>query len=90
MNTCVLPFVITSEFCQIYLPLLQICRLSSEYYHLVPKSGYEYERLPPIDQKDSVEKELCHIDRLLELAVASKMLAGAQYRIKCKNHNNHY
>ena len=49
---------------------------------MVPKSGYEYERLPPLDNKDACDKELCHIDRLLELAVASKMLAGAQYRIK--------
>ena len=32
--------------------LNKICRLSSEYYFLVPKAGYEFEKVAPIDGTD--------------------------------------
>ena len=61
---------------------LKISNLTSEYYHLIPRDGFSVERITPLHTPDQVKDEWKHVETLLELERASKVLAGAQYRIK--------
>ena len=60
----------------------QIYALSNEYFHLVPQSGYIYEKVRPLDTMDELKEKWQHITALLELECASRIVAGAQH--KCK------
>jgi len=62
--------------------VIQIAQLSNEFYHLMPRSGFEFERIPILDTSDEVQKEWKNVETLLELEIASKIMAGALYRIK--------
>lgn len=62
--------------------VMQIADLTSEYYHLVPRKGFEYERMQPICNPDLFRTEWSHLNSVMELEMASKILAGAQFRIK--------
>ncbi len=64
--------------------IFQVALLSSEYYHLVPKSGYAYEKIQPIDKSLILNRERGIVHNLLDYVMAAKMLAGAQYRLKGK------
>jgi len=48
----------------------------------MPRSGFEFERLPILDTSNAVQTEWKNVDTLLELEIASKIMAGALYRIK--------
>ena len=63
-------------------PSIQVAELSNEFYHLLPRSGFEFERLPILDTSDAVQKEWKNVETLLELEIASKIMAGALHRIK--------
>ena len=63
-------------------PVIQVAHLSNEFYHLMPRSGFEFERLPILDTSNAVQTEWKNVDTLLELEIASKIMAGALYRIK--------
>ncbi len=65
--------------------LPQVVSLSNEYYHLIPKDGYAYERIEPLDTMEKLNTEWRHVDSLLEIELATRMLAGAQYRVKGQN-----
>ncbi len=60
----------------------QISELTSEYYHLVPRTGYSFERIAPLDNEHMLAQEWDHVDMLLELEVAGKMLTAAQNKVK--------
>ncbi len=62
--------------------LEEIFRLSSEYYHLMPKKGFEYVRLSPIDNDQIHRQELDRVNYTLDLESAERLLLGAQYRKK--------
>ena len=62
--------------------LVKICQLSSEYYHLVPKPGFEFERVTPIDSSCSLEEEKHRLNLLLEFETAKALLLGAMLRRK--------
>ena len=57
-----------------------ICRLSSEYYFLVPKDGYEFEKVAPIDSEDSIEEEKKRLSYLVEFETSKSMILGAMLR----------
>jgi len=61
--------------------LEKVAHLSNEYYHLIPPSGYEFERIPILDDEEKLMEEWKSIETLLELEVAAKMMAGALHRI---------
>jgi len=63
-------------------PVIQVAHLSNEFYQLMPRSGFEFERIPILDTSDAVQKEWKNVETLLELEVASKIMAGALYRVK--------
>jgi len=63
-------------------PVIQVAHLSNEFYHLMPRSGFEFERIPILDTSDDVQKEWRNVETLLELEVASKIMAAALHRIK--------
>ena len=63
-------------------PVMQVAHLSNEFYQLMPRSGFEFERIPILDTSDAVQKEWKNVDTLLELEIASKIMAGALHRIK--------
>jgi len=48
----------------------------------VPRSGYEFERIPILDQPDYLKNEWKNVESLLELEMATKVMVGAQHRIK--------
>ncbi|XP_013405621.1 tankyrase-like protein isoform X2 [Lingula anatina] len=55
---------------------------SSEYYQLIPKNGYKFERLTPLDSERSIESEINMILSLMELNFTERVLLAAQYRAK--------
>ncbi len=65
--------------------ITQMAKLSSEYYHLVPQSGYAYEKIRPIDRIAMWNQQSGVIQNLLEYEMIAKILAGAQHRIKGLN-----
>lgn len=62
-----------------------IAKMSNEYFHLVPQAGYEYEKIRPIHDKRSLKNHLRKITNLLDYEMASRILLGAQYRLKEMN-----
>ena len=62
--------------------LVKICKLSSEYYHLVPKPDFEFEKASPIDSRTSLDAEKHRLDLLLEFETARGLLLGAMLRRK--------
>ena len=62
--------------------LSQCARLTSEYLYLVPQHGYQYEKVKPIIDTHSLKEQYTNLNTLLEVQMASKVLAGAQYRAK--------
>ncbi|XP_055957133.1 poly [ADP-ribose] polymerase tankyrase [Patella vulgata] len=63
----------------------KICKLTNEYYHLIPMDGYSHDKIEPIDKKETLKHHLRLLSNLLDLEVASKILLGAQYQIKDMN-----
>ena len=59
-----------------------MAKLSSEYYHLVPQKGYAYEKIKPIENTRILREQQGILHNLLEYEMITKILAGAQYRIK--------
>ena len=49
---------------------------------LMPVARYTYERIPPLNEARNIEQHLTALYNLTELAEASKILLGAQYRCK--------
>lgn len=49
---------------------------------LMPIARYTYERIPPLNEAHDIEQHLTALYNLTELAEASKILLGAQYRSK--------
>lgn len=49
---------------------------------LMPIARYTYERIPPLNEARNIEQHLTALYNLTELAEASKILLGAQYRCK--------
>jgi len=49
---------------------------------LMPIARYTYERIPPLNEARNIEQHLTALYNLTELAEASKILLGAQYRSK--------
>ena len=62
--------------------LEEISVLSSEYYYLMPKAGFEYVRLNPIDNEHLLAEEVKRVDHTLEFETAERLLLGAQFRKK--------
>ena len=57
-----------------------ICRLSTEYFYLVPKPGAEFERLCPVDSSHSLTAEQQRLSLLLDFEAAKSLLLGAMLR----------
>ena len=49
---------------------------------MMPMAHYTYERILPLNEAHKVEEHLTALYNLTELAEASKILLGAQYRSK--------
>lgn len=60
----------------------KVAELSSTYYMLMPMARYTYERIKPLNHASDIETHLTALYNLTELALASKILLGAQYRTK--------
>ncbi len=46
----------------------------------MPKKGFEYTMLAPIDYDHTLDQEMQRVDNTLELEVAERLILGAQYR----------
>ena len=57
-----------------------IHELTSEYYHLMPKKGYEYVKLQPIDSEHTLKEEIGRVKNTLEFEAAERLILAAQYR----------
>ena len=57
---------------------------------LMPMASYTYERIKPLNDSNDIERHLDALYNLTELADASKILLGAQYRSKGGLHVNRY
>ena len=49
---------------------------------LMPMARYTYERIKPLNEASDIETHLTALYNLTELALASKILLGAQYKTK--------
>lgn len=67
---------LTFPFC------FQVAELSNTYYMLMPMARYTYERIKPLNEASDIETHLTALYNLTELALASKILLGAQYKTK--------
>ena len=63
---------------QLKLLLESICKLTNEYYTLIPLQGYGDGRLPMIDNKIIVKIQEQKLDDILELELAYKILLATQ------------
>jgi len=63
------------------LLLLQISRMSTSYYSLIPLEGYAYNVIPPLNSQSDIRNQMRLIHTLLDLETASKMMLGSQLRI---------
>ncbi|CAF1971897.1 unnamed protein product [Rotaria magnacalcarata] len=55
-----------------------ICKLTNEYYTIIPLQGYGDERLPMIDSVQAVKVQEQKLDDLVELELSCKILLAAQ------------
>ncbi|CAF3593781.1 unnamed protein product [Rotaria socialis] len=55
-----------------------ICKLTNEYYTMIPLQGYGNERLPMIDSEQAVKEQEQKLDDLVELELSCKILLAAQ------------
>ena len=69
-------------FDELGVVLGSICSLSTEYYYLVPKPGFEFERLTPVDSSSELATEKCRLNLLLEFETAKALLLGAMLKKK--------
>ncbi|XP_029642629.1 poly [ADP-ribose] polymerase tankyrase isoform X2 [Octopus sinensis] len=60
----------------------KIAKLSNEYFHLIPLKGYEFEKIRPIYTKSSLKSQMKMVENLLDYELASRILLGAQQRLK--------
>ena len=58
----------------------QIFKLSTEYYYLMPRSGYEFTKLQPLENDYLIAEEEKRVEHMLEFEVAERLLLGAQLR----------
>lgn len=58
----------------------KVASLTTDYYYLMPKSGFEFDKLAPIDSEYLWKDEMTRVDHMLEFEVAERFLLGAQYR----------
>ena len=65
---------------QLFETVQRIHVLSSEYYHLMPKRGYEYVKLEPIDSEHTLQAEMNRVKNTLEFEAAERLILAAQYR----------
>ena len=56
------------------------CKLSNQYYCLVPTSGFEFEKVPPIDSEHVLNHEEKKLKYLQEFETAKSILLGAMLR----------
>ena len=56
------------------------CKLSNQYYCLVPTSGFEFEKVPPIDSEHVLNQEEKKLRYLQEFETAKSILLGAMLR----------
>jgi len=57
-----------------------LMHIVSDYYHLMPKRGFEYTRLEPLDSMQKLNKEFDRVEKTLEFETAERILLGAQFR----------
>ncbi|XP_076462850.1 uncharacterized protein LOC143295161 [Babylonia areolata] len=58
----------------------KVSDLSTEYYQLIPKKNFVYERLRPLDKMRDFETEFSLVTNLLDFEVSTKMMLGAMFR----------
>lgn len=61
---------------------VEIGKLSNEFFHLVPMRGYAFEKIRPILNGKQLKEKIELVHHLMELECASKILLGAQARLK--------
>ncbi len=60
--------------------LTEISRLSSDYFHLMPRADAEFTRLEPVDSAEKLAAERARVERTAQLDVAERMLLAAMWR----------
>ncbi|ESO08808.1 hypothetical protein HELRODRAFT_190616 [Helobdella robusta] len=58
----------------------KIAELSNNYYYILPKQGFEYEKLPILDNANKINTELGYIEELAELELASRFMVASMSR----------
>lgn len=59
--------------------LERVTELSSEYYFRIPKRGFEYTSLEPIDNQQILTAEMKRVTHMLGFETAERLLLAAQY-----------
>ena len=57
----------------------KLALLTTEYYYLMPKAGFDFDKINVFDNCNIHEEEV-RVNHLLEFEVAERLLLGAQYR----------
>ena len=68
----------------------RIHELTSEYYHRMPKKGFEYVRLQPIDSEHVLKEEMNRVRNTLEFELAERLILAAQFRDLYSDNSNSF
>ncbi|GAB6020532.1 hypothetical protein CHUAL_003215 [Chamberlinius hualienensis] len=60
----------------------KIIDLSSEYFQAIPQHGYAFEKVRPLENLQGVKNYLENLEYMFHLELVSKLLLGAQLRVK--------
>ncbi len=58
----------------------KIATLSTEYFYLMPKRSFEFEKMQPLDSEHTIKEEEDRVSNVLEFEVAERFILGAQFR----------
>ena len=63
----------------------KIFELSSEFFYLMPQTGYAYLKVSPLDNQWEIERQKNRVNHVLEFEVAERLILGSRHRLKESN-----
>lgn len=87
-NTVTTVPVFNSDDIEDYMYILQLAKLTTDFYSLTPRQGYEHWKISPFTDTHQIKHEMRVLSNLLDLEVASKMMLAAQYKLNGNLLNN--
>ena len=55
----------------------KLADLSNEYYHILPKKDFLYEKVPILNNESAIKEELANLDLLFDIEIATRFMIAA-------------